>query len=109
MTTLELYLLIKKFYGNKLSDIYLSEEDKEVTCTLYSSFVFKCNLKDEYGRFSGGIILSEENVITSFLGEELSLNSDEKSIQSNLEIVDTYCRMRLPNKFLEAHDKMKNN
>ena len=34
-----------------------------------------------------------------------SLNSDEESIKQSLHIVDDYCRLRLPDKFLEAYDK----
>lgn len=35
-----------------------------------------------------------------FLGREISLNNDEKSIRESLKIIDDYCRLRLPDKFL---------
>lgn len=40
-----------------------------------------------------------------FLGNHCSLNSDRKSIEDSLKIIDDYCRLRLPDKFLDAYYK----
>jgi hypothetical protein len=100
----ELYLLVKRFYGYKSKMLYGNTETLEAACVLYDSFLFKCNINDRYGRFGAGIVLGE-TYITDFLGEKCSLNSDEKSIRQSLQIVDDYCRLRLPDKFLQAYDE----
>lgn len=43
-------------------------------------------------------------LMTEFLGKECSLNGDEESIRKSLKIIDDYCRMRLPDKYLEAYE-----
>lgn len=66
----------------------------------------KCSLDDQYGRFGAGLILGDEGgVLTDFLGKTCSLNGDEKSIKESLQIIDDYCRLRLPDKFLDAYYK----
>lgn len=76
---------------------------KEVTCILYDSFWLICSLDDQYGRFGAGLEIGEKGVITDFLGKRCSLNSDEKSIRESLKIIDDYCRLRLPDKYLDAY------
>ena len=39
-----------------------------------------------------------------FFGVHLSPNSDDASIKANLDIVDEWCRLQLPDKFLERYD-----
>lgn len=76
---------------------------KVVTCILYDSFWLICSLDDQYGRFGAGLEIGEKGVITDFLGKRCSLNSDEKSIRESLKIIDDYCRLRLPDKYLDAY------
>ena len=99
----ELYNLVEDFFGYKAKMRYLNSASKEVACILYDSFLLKCDLDDQYGRFGAGLEIGNEGVITEFLGETCSLNSDEKSIKKSLQIIDNYCRLRLPDKFLEAY------
>lgn len=40
----------------------------------------------------------------TFFGEDLSLNSDRESILANLRMIDEWCRLRLPDKFLERYE-----
>lgn len=102
----KLYDLVECYFGYKADMLYLDPEKKEVACMLYNSFLFKCNLNDQYGRFGGGIVLgNQEATITEFLGKRCSLDSDEKSIMESLQIVDDYCRLRLPDKFLQEYYK----
>ena len=49
--------------------------------------------------------MGKEGVITEFLGKRCSLNSDVQSIKKSLQIIDDYCRLRLPDKFLDAYYK----
>jgi len=48
-------------------------------------------------------VIGKDEVITEFLGKSCSLNSDEESIKQSLQMIDDYCRLRLPDKFLEAY------
>lgn len=56
--------------------------------------------------FGIGIVLGNgKGILADFLGERCSLNSDEQSIKKSLQIIDDYCRLRLPDKFLDAYYK----
>jgi hypothetical protein len=71
MEAKELSKLLRDFFGNKAKSIYINSAKKEVTCTLYNSFIFRCGLGDRYGQFGGGIHIGENFVITEFLGNSL--------------------------------------
>lgn len=100
-----LYDLVKDFFGYKANMRYKDPKKRQVACILYDSFWFVCSLDDQYNRFGAGIGLGTiEGILTDFLGKRCSLNSDEKSIRKSLQIIDDYCRLRLPDKFLKAYD-----
>lgn len=102
MNVKELYLLVEDFYGYKAKMQYMNTETKEVSCILYDAFLMKCNINGEHGEFGAGIFLSlEDGFITDFLGENCSLNNDMQSIKESLSIIDEYCQLRLPDKYLE--------
>lgn len=101
----DLYSLIKNFLGYKCKMIGIDSEKMEVNALLYDSFFLKCNISDRYGRFGAGICFGDqEYTITEFLGRRCSLNSDTESIKCSLQIIDDYCRLRLPDKFLNAYN-----
>ena len=100
-----LYFLVKNFFGYKCKMIGINSEKKEVKCILYDSFFLTCTIDDRYGRFGAGLVVGNNEVITDFLGKRCSLNSDETSIKESLSIVDNYCRLRLPDKFLKEYYK----
>lgn len=102
----KLYGLVEEYFSYKGKMLYINSEKNEVACMLYNSFLFKCNIDDRYGRFGGAIVLGSQEVnITEFLGKRCSLNNDEESIKKSLKIIDNYCKLRLPDKFLEAYYK----
>lgn len=105
MNVEELYDLVEDFFGYKAKMRYINSATKEVACILYDSFWLKCDLDDRYGRFGAGLVIGKEGVITEFLGKRCSLNSDVESIKNSLQIIDDYCRLRLPDKFLDAYYK----
>lgn len=100
----KLYDLVENFYGYKIKMRYQNSAENEVGGILYDSFLLKCDTNDRYGRF-GAAICFGDYIITEFLGKRCSLNSDEESIKESLQIIDDYCRLRLPDKFLNAYDK----
>jgi len=99
----QLYLLIEDFYGYKCKMRGINSKEREVYCILYDSFWLKCSLNDQYGRFGAGLEVGKDGIITEFLGRHCSLNSDEQSIKESLQHIDDYCRLRLPDKFLDAY------
>lgn len=102
----DLYNLVRDFFEYKCKMIGIDSEKMEVSAILYDSLFLKCNINDRYGRFGAGVCFGEqEYTITEFLGERCSLNSDDESIKQSLQIIDDYCRLRLPDKFLDAYDK----
>lgn len=102
----DLYNLVKNLFDYKCKMIGIDSEKMEVNAILYDSFFLKCNIDDRYGRFGAGICFGEqEYTITEFLGQRCSLNSDAESIKHSLQIIDEYCRLRLPDKFLDAYFK----
>jgi len=100
----ELYQIVFGFFGYKCRMQNFDPEKMEVTCILYDTFLLKCNLNGRNNRYSCEISLGNNAVtITEFLGNHCFLNNDLESIKGSLGIVDDYCRLRLPDKFIEAY------
>ena len=97
--------IIKRCLGYKVKVMYIDSIKREVVFMMYDSFLFKCQLDERYNSFGCGLQFSDGTISTNFLGREISLNSDEKSIKESLKIIDDYCRLRLPDKFLEEYDR----
>lgn len=100
----QLYKIVRDFFGYKAKNIIYDVTRKEVSCLLYDSFFFECNINDRYGMYGRGINFGGY-IVTSLLGKLTTLNSDKKSICEDLQGVDEYCRASLPDKFLKAYDK----
>lgn len=105
MSVRELYNLVEDFFGYKVSMRSYNSETKEVAFILYDSFWLRGTLNDQYGRFEAGLETGNEGLIRIFLGKKCSANSDKESIKKCLQALDDYCRLRLPDKFLDAYYK----
>ncbi|MGH1550605.1 hypothetical protein ACRAWB_16070 [Leifsonia poae] len=103
-TTAELARFIRDCIGPRGRVQSADSGSGDIVFTMYDAFGFKCGLDDRYGSF--GLILPVEagGAIRSFLGREISMNSDPQSIRESLQLVDSYCRLRLPDKYLEVFD-----
>ena len=101
----ELYNFVEEFFGYKARMRYVNSKSKEVGCILYDAFFVKCGIDDRYGRFWAGLEICNEVTLTSFLGRTCSLYSDEESVKKSLQIIDDYCRLRLPDKYLDEYYK----
>ena len=106
MESMEFYKLFISYWGKKASMVRFSKEKKMISCTLYDSFPLRCGLGGNYGTFEGGIVASDGTVISEFCGGELSINKDIQSILDNFMMIENYCRLRLPDKFLVEYDKI---
>jgi len=102
--------LVLDFLGYKLSFYYLNDVTKTMHCVLYESFSINLSIGDRYGLFGASIWLGDSrHSMKTVLGKKISLNSDAESIKSSLAIIDNYCRLRLPDKFLVEFDKLEDN
>jgi len=100
----DLYELVFGFFGYKCRMLTLESERPEVGCILYDTFLFKCHVNARNEIFSCGIIVGHgEATITEYLGKHCSPKSDVESIKNSLKMIDDYCRLRLPEKFIEAY------
>lgn len=98
--------LIENYYGYKIHDMLVNEDSKVVECILYKSFAISFSIGDRYGVFGATLSLGSQSYsLVDIFGKKVSLNSDEESILKNLKIIDEYCRLRLPDKFLDAYDQ----
>jgi hypothetical protein len=104
MNSDDFYDLVADFFGPRATQLAYVEPPIVVTCTLYESFRFTCGLDGEHGEFGAGVLFAPDHYFTTFFGEDLSLNSDRESILASLRLVDEWCRLRLPDKFLERYD-----
>jgi hypothetical protein len=103
MTAWELLDIIEDFWGDRISNSYYDSGDISATCLLYDAITFECSIKD--AQFKGGVMLDSEHMVSTFFGKPLSTDSDIESIKSNLTMVDEYCRLRLPDKFLKKYEE----
>lgn len=101
----EVNRLIVSELGYKVKIAYVDSTKREVAFIMYDSFLFKCQLDERYNTFGCGLLLSDGTISRNFLGKEISLNSDECSMKESLQVIDDYCKLRLPDKFLNAYYK----
>lgn len=101
----ELATLIRECIGTRGRVHVVDSSAGEVVFTMYDAFGFTCGFNNRYGSF--GLLLPVEAgaAIRTFLGREISMNSDPESIRTSLELVDEYCRLRLPDKYLERYEQ----
>lgn len=98
---------INDFFGHKAINTTVLIDEKSLKYILYESFDWLFNLEERYGTFGASLAMGNGYIgISKLLGKELSLDNNEESIKYNLEIIDQYCRLRLPNKFIDELDKL---
>lgn len=106
MTIFQLSKLIREFYGYKGEVLRTSPKYQKIDFTLYDSFSLSCGF-NEHGSFDACINLPNEITSIDFVGYNCSLiENNEKDILIALQKIDDYCRLRLPDKFLEMYDKV---
>ncbi|MDJ0338450.1 hypothetical protein [Cryobacterium sp. PH31-O1] len=100
----EFYGLAVDFFGPRLSIPTNDEAGRSMTGVLYDSFLFWCGYDEQKPMFGASIRLSPQSGIGSFLGRSPSWSSDRDSIVESFQLIDEYCRLRLPEKFLSVFD-----
>lgn len=97
--------IISDYLGYKAKIVYHNGSKREVVFKMYDSFLFKCGLDEPHDTFACGLMFSDSICSGVLLGKDFSLNSDEQSIKNSLQTLDDYCRLRLPDKFLDEYYK----
>lgn len=99
--------IIEKSMGIKVKNTAVLVDDKAVQFMFYDSFEWMFSIEDRYGTFAVSMAYGNGfRGVSKLLGKKMTLDCDEGSIQDNLKIIDEYCRLRLPDKFLESYHEM---
>lgn len=106
----ELLELIKNYFKQKKNGkvISIRSVGNSINCLFYNSFIFKCEIEEPRNNFAAALFI-EGIAIVEFFGEKISLNNTEEDILKSLELVDKYCQLRLPDKYLQEYFKGINN
>lgn len=106
MNSKEIYMLVENFLGYKIKMLYLNSETNEVGGIMYDSFLIKCLCDNKKNTFQVGINYGNSSqILSTLLGENCICIINEKEIKKKLQVVDDYCRLRLPDRFLDAYYK----
>ena len=106
MEALDLYRFIEEYLEYKVWMISYNPETNVVKGILYDSFFVMWHIDKSLNEFRAELRYGDsDHVITEFLGKKCVGKLEHKSIQKGLDIIDNYCRLRLPDKFLDAHYK----
>lgn len=69
---------------------------------LYGAFSLRASIDAQTGAFGLAVLLPGDASVSRLLGKRFSLNNGEASICASLALADEYCRLRLPDKYLDA-------
>ncbi len=99
--------IIKRFWGYKVNLVIPYPEERKVVARLYDAFEFKFQLAYEHYKelFHASLLIPDNVAIDRLLGVDAWKTPTMENIISILEAVDRYCRLRLPDKYLEAFDE----
>lgn len=100
----ELEELVGTHFGSKLSHVLSDPDAQTVEGVLYGAVAFSCGIDPGNGVFGGGIRLANGWMMTTLLGEKISLAGDAASIEHSLATIERYCLHRLTDDFLDAFD-----
>ena len=100
----ELEELVGTHFGSRLSQVFTDPDAQTIEGVLYGAVAFSCGIDPDSGTFGGGIRLANGWMMTTLLGEKISLASDVASIGRSLATIERYCLHRLPDEFLDAFD-----
>lgn len=103
----ELADFIEDRLGSRVRLLGVSPSTRRIDFILYDSFVFSAGIAENTLTFGMALQLPGGFSTSRLLGQKVSINNDPESIARNLELADGYCRLRLPDKFLEAYDKLE--
>ena len=103
----EICSMINHFWGYKVNLVIPYPKQKKVVARLYDAFEFKFDFINERYEdlFHASLLCPDNAIIDRLLGVNTWKSPTKENIISILEAVDRYCRLRLPDKYLEAFDE----
>lgn len=105
----DIYNLSLEYFKYKLVDRRIDVEKSTLEIILYDSITFSLSIGERYETFHAVLLLNENKFLFNLLGEPLATSNDSTSIINTFKRMDEYCRLRLPDKFLEAFEKAHKN
>ena len=100
----EVVPIIESFFGARVSVQSVDSATQKILFVLYDAFAFRTDI-DERGSFGVVRIVGKSPAYPDyFLGRNTSLRTGEEQIRGALEAIDEYCRLQLPEKYLEAFE-----
>ncbi|MDR1542723.1 MAG: hypothetical protein LBU32_33065 [Clostridiales bacterium] len=105
MTINELHDAVKRFFFGKAERLSVSPSYRRVSCVIYESFRLECFLSNSGDKFRARLWVAPFAHVDSFLGKSISETAKPEEVKQSLKTIDSYCRLRLPEKFLAPYDK----
>ncbi|MFJ3491368.1 hypothetical protein [Leifsonia aquatica] len=99
---------IEGHLGDRVRLLGVSPSTRRIDFSLYDSFVFSAGIAEKTYTFGMALQLPGGFSAIRLLGQKFSINNEPESIARNLDMADEYCRLRLPDKFLEAFESRTN-
>ena len=96
-----------KFWGYRASIVVPYLKQEKVVARLYDAFEFKFNFINEHYEdlFHASLLLPDNVAMDRILGFNAWKTPTKENIIKTFEVIDRYCRLRLPDKYLEAFDE----
>jgi hypothetical protein len=90
--------------GSRMSIQTVSPSTQDIVFVLYDAFVFKAGIGERHNSFGVIMLLPGKASIRTFIGQDTTLCTGKDDARNALRAIDDYCRLRLPDKYLEAFD-----
>ncbi|GAB3128544.1 hypothetical protein [Glaciibacter psychrotolerans] len=96
------------FCGDHLPDDATEGDEGYAQFLLYNSYAFGFGFMDPpYTSLAFFLIATDRITTTQILGKDLLFTENqEKDVQNAFRVMDEYCRLRLPDKFLQVYDAL---
>ena len=101
----KLYKSIKAELDYKVKMRYVNSLELTAGFFIYDSFAFEFGVGEKFQEFGGYMVCGDDGKIHKFLGKSLIPIKNIEDVRYNIKIIDDYCRLRLPDKFLQAYDE----
>ncbi|WP_017471443.1 hypothetical protein [Amphibacillus jilinensis] len=101
----DLYVILQNYFGYKFTSPKINVEKEELSFVLYDTFVIKCIIEERTHTIGMGIIVNSEHKVLNVFGERLIIDNDREQLNIYLGKLDNYCKLKLPDKFLEAFEE----
>lgn len=96
--------MILKFYGRRVTLHSIDSETHHISFVLYDAIAVKAHVDPHDSSLSVAIPLAAGVQVSSPLRRSTTFCEGESQIREALRVIDDYCRLRLPDEYLEAFE-----